>query len=141
MKGFLRSAESGPKFSETDFEAVSLSRQLKKFRCGELQHSESRRKKTLLFPDVQAKLIAYLKLRAHYYKHVKCGVSFSLLRAKAAKFADDLGIIDVKASSAHKLGVNEAAMVHLDRFIRALHSSNAKKAKQDTTLHVYFNKK
>ena len=43
--------------------------------------------------------------------------------------------------SARKLGINEAATVHLDRFIRALYSSNAKKPKQDTTLHVYFTKK
>ena len=43
--------------------------------------------------------------------------------------------------SALMLGVNEAAMVHLDSFIRALHSNNAKKPKQDTTLHAYYTKK
>jgi hypothetical protein len=40
--------------------------------------------------------------------------------------------------SAHKLGVNEAATVHLDRYLKALHSSNATKARRDTTLHEHF---
>jgi hypothetical protein len=43
--------------------------------------------------------------------------------------------------SAPKLGVNEAATVHLDRFLKALHAGNAKKARRDTTLHAYFAKK
>ena len=41
VKEFLLSAESGPNFSGTDSEAVSFSRQLKKFRSGELQPSKS----------------------------------------------------------------------------------------------------
>ena len=43
--------------------------------------------------------------------------------------------------SAPNLGVNEAATVHLDRFLKALHSGNAKKARRDTTLHAFFTKK
>ena len=43
--------------------------------------------------------------------------------------------------TAHKLGVNEAATVHLDSFLKALHSGNAKKARRDTTLHSFFAKK
>ena len=46
VKDFLKSAESGPKFSGTDSKAVSFGRQIKKFRSGELQASEFRRKKT-----------------------------------------------------------------------------------------------
>ena len=40
--------------------------------------------------------------------------------------------------SAPKLGVNAAATVHLDQFLRAPHTGHAK---QDTTLHAYFAKK
>ena len=42
--------------------------------------------------------------------------------------------------SAPTLGVNPAATVHLDRFLRALDTGNTKKLKQDTTLHAYFAK-
>jgi hypothetical protein len=43
--------------------------------------------------------------------------------------------------SAPKLGVKEAATVHLDRFTKALHAGNANKPKRDSTLHSYFSKK
>jgi hypothetical protein len=43
--------------------------------------------------------------------------------------------------SVSKLGVNEAAAVHLDRFASALHTANAKKPRRDSTLHTYFSKK
>jgi hypothetical protein len=43
--------------------------------------------------------------------------------------------------SAPKLGVNEAATVHLDRFLNSRHTGNAKKARQDTTLRAFFTKK
>jgi hypothetical protein len=39
--------------------------------------------------------------------------------------------------SAPKLGLNAAATVHLDCFLKALHSSNAKKARLDSTLHSF----
>jgi DDE superfamily endonuclease/Tc5 transposase DNA-binding domain len=42
--------------------------------------------------------------------------------------------------SASKLNV-KAATVHLDRFLRALHSGNAQKTRKDTTLHAFFTKK
>jgi hypothetical protein len=42
--------------------------------------------------------------------------------------------------SASKLNV-QAATVHLDRFLRALHSGNAQKTRKDTTLHAFFSKK
>jgi hypothetical protein len=35
----------------------------------------------------------------------------------------------------------EAATVHLDRFLRALHSGNAQKTRKDTNLHAFFTKK
>jgi hypothetical protein len=32
------------------------------------------------FPGVEEKLVAYLELRAQYYKRDKCGLSWQLLR-------------------------------------------------------------
>ena len=40
--------------------------------------------------------------------------------------------------SAHKLNLNAAATVHLDRFLKALHAGNAKKPRKITTLHAYW---
>ena len=45
------------------------------------------------------------------------------------------------ARSAPKLGLNEASTVHIDRLLKALHSSNAKKARKDTTLHAFWTTK
>ena len=56
-------------------------------------------------------------------------------------YLEAMEVLQKLERSARKLGINEAATVHLDRFIRALHSSNAKKPKQDTTLHAYYTKK
>ena len=43
--------------------------------------------------------------------------------------------------SAPKLGINEAATVHIDRLLKALHLGNAMKARRDTTLHSFLAKK
>ena len=43
--------------------------------------------------------------------------------------------------SAPKLNVSAAETVHLDRFLKALHSGNAKKRRRPTTMHSYFPKK
>jgi DDE superfamily endonuclease/Tc5 transposase DNA-binding domain len=99
MREFLRSAQSGSNFSGTDSEVVSFSRYFKRYKSGCLQPSESIRLKTSSFPDVETKLIAYIELRARYYKRDKCGVSYSLLKEKANKFAEDLNIKDFKASN------------------------------------------
>ena len=56
-------------------------------------------------------------------------------------YLEAVEVLQKLEQSACKLGINEAAMVHLDRCIRALHSSNAKKPKQDTTLHAFYTKK
>ena len=43
--------------------------------------------------------------------------------------------------SASNLGINEAALIHIDCLLYALHFGNAKKARWDTTLHSFFTKK
>ena len=55
-------------------------------------------------------------------------------------YVEAVEVIRKLEQSAPKLGVNEAATIHLDCFLRFLHSGNAKKPKQDTTLHAYFAK-
>jgi hypothetical protein len=78
---------------------VSFCRYFKRFKSGNLHPSESIRTKASSFPDVETKLIAYIDLRARYYKRDKCGVSHSLLKEKAKKFAEDLNIQDFNASN------------------------------------------
>ena len=63
---FLKSAESGPKFSGTQSEAQSFSQFNKKFKSGELTPSEIRKNVPSKFPEVEAKLVAYLGLRARW---------------------------------------------------------------------------
>ena len=99
VREFLRSADSGSNFSGTNSEVVSFSRHFKRYKSGHLQPSESIRIKTSSFPDVESKLIAYIELRARYYKRDKYGVSHSLLKEKAKKFAEDLNIKDFNASN------------------------------------------
>jgi hypothetical protein len=43
--------------------------------------------------------------------------------------------------STNKLGVNSAATVHIDRFLKELHQGHAAKPRRDTTLHSFFSKK
>jgi hypothetical protein len=47
----------------------------------------------------------------------------------------------LKLSSPSLLGANQEAAVHLDRYLKSIHSANAKKSRKDTTLHAYFGKK
>jgi Tc5 transposase DNA-binding domain/DDE superfamily endonuclease len=98
-KEFLVSDASGSKFSGTRSESSSFTKQLKQYRLGNLQPSDSKKGRVASFPDVESKLVAYINLRATYYKRDKCGLSWDLLRVKAAKFANDLGIEDFKASN------------------------------------------
>jgi DDE superfamily endonuclease/Tc5 transposase DNA-binding domain len=95
---FLRSADSGPNFFGTDSEKVGFSKKYKQYKEGKLQPYDSNRKKPSVYPNVEEKLVAYIDLRARYYKRDKCGLSWSLLKVKASKFADDLGIDSFKAS-------------------------------------------
>jgi hypothetical protein len=99
VRTFLQSAESGTNFSGTNSEVVSFCRYFKRFKSGNLHPSESIRTKASSFPDVETKLIAYIDLRARYYKRDKCGVSHSLLKEKAKKFAEDLNNQDFNASN------------------------------------------
>jgi ferredoxin-NADP reductase len=55
-------------------------------------------------------------------------------------YAETVEFLGKVQRSASKLNV-QAATVHLDRFLRALHSGNAQKTRKDTTLHAYFSKK
>jgi hypothetical protein len=55
-------------------------------------------------------------------------------------YAETVEFLGKVQRSASKLNV-QAATVHLDRFLRALHSGNAQKTRKDTTLHAFFSKK
>jgi hypothetical protein len=50
------------------------------------------------------------------------------------------GMIGTMPAKSSKLNV-QAATVHLECFLRALHSGNAQKTRKDTTLHAFFSKK
>jgi hypothetical protein len=79
MTQFLESKDSGPNFSGTHSEKVSFSKKYKEYKEGKLQPSDGKRKKPSSFPEVEKKLIAYIELRARFYKRDKCGLSWSLL--------------------------------------------------------------
>jgi hypothetical protein len=87
-----------PKFSGTHSEAVSFGKKLKQYKEGKLKPSESKKMRPSHFPNIEEKLVAYIDLRAKFYKRDKCGLSWQLLKIKAQKFADDLGMNDFKAS-------------------------------------------
>jgi Tc5 transposase DNA-binding domain/DDE superfamily endonuclease len=80
-------------------EVVSFCKKMKAFEEGKLKPSDGFRKKPSQYPEVETKIIQYLDLRAGLYKRDKCGVSWELLRLKAIKFANELGIQNFKASS------------------------------------------
>jgi hypothetical protein len=61
--------------------------------------------------------------------------------SKFVSYVEAVEFLGKLQQRAPKLGVNEAATVHLDRFLKALHAGNAKKARRHTTLHAYFAKK
>jgi DDE superfamily endonuclease/Tc5 transposase DNA-binding domain len=99
VKAWLQSTESGPKFSGTTSEVVSFGKHNKKFKAGQLQPSDCRKYVASQFPEVEAKLVAYMEIRARCYKYDKCGLSHQLLKAKATKYAHDLGLTNFKASN------------------------------------------
>jgi hypothetical protein len=97
---FLCSDLSGPKFTGIEkLERVSFGKMLIKYRKGTLKHSTKFKSRPSLFPDVEEKLVAYIDLRAKFYKRDKCGLSWDLLKIKARKFADDLGYKEFRASN------------------------------------------
>jgi DDE superfamily endonuclease/Tc5 transposase DNA-binding domain len=97
---YLSSDElSDPRFKGTAAEQSSFSKKLKKFKEGKLKPSDNKREKPSQFPNLEEKLIAYINLRAAYYKYDKCGVSYGLLKAKAYKFAKEMEIDGFQASN------------------------------------------
>jgi hypothetical protein len=62
--------------------------------------------------------------------------------ADMVTFAEALETVrKLKLSSPSLLGAHQEAQVHLDRYLRAILSANAKKTRQTSTLHQYFGKK
>ncbi|MGH7954791.1 MAG: hypothetical protein ACREOZ_02400 [Gloeomargaritales cyanobacterium] len=67
----------------------SFSRNLEKFRSGQLIKSEMKRDRPSVFEPVKEKLIKYIELRSRLYQQDKCGLSY-ILKEKAVQWAKDL---------------------------------------------------
>ena len=89
------------KFSGTASEVVAFSTKLKAFKKGELKVEavDFQRKREGKFPEVEGKIIDYLKLRAKSFAKDKLGVSFLFLKEKAMMFAQQLGVEGFSAST------------------------------------------
>jgi hypothetical protein len=78
MKEFLVSEASGDHFTGTKSEQISVGKNLKKFKKGQLKATDLHRNRNSQWPEIEAKLMEYLDLRASCYKRDKCGVSYGL---------------------------------------------------------------
>ena len=58
--------------------------------------------------------------------------------SEAMTYLEAVDALEKLIVSAPKLGVSEAATVHLDRFAKALNAAHVKKPRRDSTLHSYF---
>jgi hypothetical protein len=47
----------------------------------------------------------------------------------------------LQVNAAILLGAIQEVSVHLERFLKSIHTANAKKSRKDTTLHAYFGRK
>jgi hypothetical protein len=120
MSKLLQSKDRGPNFSGTQSEKVSFSKKDKEYKEGQLKPSDSNQKKATSYPEVENKLL-----------EIDSDESNSVSYVEAVEFLVKL------QRTAPKLGVNEAAKVHLERLLKARHSSDAEKARRDTTLRAF----
>jgi len=97
---FLKSDLTSEKFSGTQSEQMTFSNNYKKYLQKELDPDggDRKRKRTPMYPELEKKLVEYIELRAASYTRDKLGLSWSLMRARALKYAKELNIENFEAS-------------------------------------------
>ena len=84
---------SGNQFTGSQSERVSFGNYLKQYDDGTLRPNDVlSRSLHSKFPEIEARLIAYIDLRAEKCKNDKLGVSWQCLESRALKYAGQLGI-------------------------------------------------
>ena len=84
---FLRSSFSGTEVSGTQSDQQVFSKNLKLYDAGTLQPTSAKRQKEPKFPEVEKKVVQYVKLRLQRHKREKLGVTWAGLTQMAKKFA------------------------------------------------------
>jgi hypothetical protein len=161
---FLRSDASGPKFSGSKSECVGLGQYLKQYDVGSLEPvgDLKRRRNSTKFDAVERKLINDVDLHSrHWMEDAPPLVD----NDDADDGEPEHGVLDpidihndnedrcfatllqVKEAvyklriSSRKLGIDASALVHLDRYEKAVEKAGFAKKKKPTTIHDYFTKK
>ena len=87
---FLRSSNSGPTVAGTQSERNTFSRNVKRYKAGDLEPLDTVRIKARKYTTVEEKVVQYVDLRSKLYQHDKCGLSWFYLKEKAEQFVDAL---------------------------------------------------
>ena len=87
-------------FSGKQSKQLTFSNNYKKYLQKELDPDvgDRKRKRTLMYPDIEQKLVEYIEFRSASYTRDKLGLSWSLMRAKAVKHAKKPNIENFEAS-------------------------------------------
>ena len=96
-------------FHEAESKTSAFSRWLKEYKRGNLKvddifPTQAKRQRTVLYGDVERKLIEYIELRAKIFmlskeKEQKLGLGYIILKEKAVQFAKQCGYTDATKTS------------------------------------------
>jgi len=86
---FLKGTESGPHFNGRKSQCVSFGQKIKLYKADALVSDKRQRNVVGQYLEVEHRLVEYLRLRQQYYKIDKCGLSWQILKERAATFAEE----------------------------------------------------
>jgi len=86
-RAFLESSHSGGEVTGTQSEINGFGKHLKQYATGALKPSQNKRNRGSLYPDLEAKLVAYVRLRQRLYKKDKVGLSWTYMQEKLKLWA------------------------------------------------------
>ena len=90
IKEFLHSAESGPEINDSKSNRQSLNSYLIRFKNGTLFPNNNKRKRVVVYHEIEELLLTYLITRLERYSEERVGISWLLMQEKLKEWKEQM---------------------------------------------------